>query len=105
MSDQQPSGEAIAAVLTLKKAGWVKIGHDRHRVVMAEVIDQAFAPLRAREAKLREALDAADDVISWYESEHERNSYEDTELPQELLEAEANLEKARAALAATTEER
>lgn len=52
----------------------------------------------SREIALEEALKAAEDVISYYECEHDRSNYDDEDLPEELLEAEEALEKAKAKL-------
>jgi hypothetical protein len=40
------------------------------------------------EKLLREVVDAADELIGWYESEHERGNYEDDDLPEDLREVE-----------------
>lgn len=41
-----------------------------------------------REKLLEAALEAADDLIGWYESEHDRGNYEDDDLPEDFVELE-----------------
>lgn len=54
--------------------------------------------LTSRETLLENALKAADDLIGWYEQEHDRSCYEDNDVPEDLVELEAALEAARARL-------
>lgn len=62
----------------------------QNRVKKEEVI--------SREKILEEALKAAEDIIGWYEMEHERSSYEESELPEDLKELEEVFNTAKARL-------
>lgn len=50
--------------------------------------------LTFREKRLVALIEALNGVISWYETEHERSSYEEESVPEDLRDAEAELEKA-----------
>ena len=41
-----------------------------------------------REKLLEDALKAAEDLLGWYESEHDRSCYEDGDLPEDFVELE-----------------
>lgn len=44
---------------------------------------------------LEEALSKAEDLIGWYESEHERSCYDDEDVPEDLVELEEAYNKAK----------
>lgn len=52
-----------------------------------------------RETLLEAALKAAEDVISFYESDAERSCYDEADVPEDLRELEEALEVAKAKLA------
>lgn len=55
-------------------------------------------PKKSREKLLEEALKAAEDLIGWYEMEHDRSCYEDDELPEDFVQLEEAFEKAKVKL-------
>lgn len=48
--------------------------------------------------KLEALVEAQSDLICWYEDEMERSQYDDEDLPEEVLEAEHAIDKARSEL-------
>jgi hypothetical protein len=53
---------------------------------------------KSKVTRLRELVDALDDLLDWYEDEHERSCYGDGDVPAELVDLEQAVYKARAAL-------
>ncbi|RJQ25734.1 hypothetical protein C4577_05050 [Candidatus Parcubacteria bacterium] len=51
-----------------------------------------------REVLLERALAAAQNVIGWYEMEHDRDNYDDEDMPEDLVESEQELNFAIEAL-------
>ncbi len=51
--------------------------------------------LTSRETLLENALKAAEDLLGWYEQEHDRSNYEDDDVPEDLVELENEYNKAK----------
>jgi hypothetical protein len=45
--------------------------------------------------RLKKIIDALEDVVAWYETDNERETYDDEDIPSELAESEKALEIAR----------
>jgi hypothetical protein len=52
-------------------------------------------PKKNREQLLEEALKAAEDIISWHDSESDRSCYDEEDVPKDLRELEEVLNKAK----------
>jgi len=51
-----------------------------------------MSDLKLKVENLKSILIAQDEIISWYEDDHDRYEYDDEEVPKELLELEQQLE-------------
>lgn len=58
-----------------------------------------MAKKKDKVALLEAALKAAEDVISWHDSESDRSCYDEEDVPEDLRELEKILEAAKAKLA------
>ena len=54
-----------------------------------------MSDLKLKVENLKSILIAQDEIISWYEDDHDRYEYDDEEVPEELLELEQQLEAAK----------